>query len=551
MAVELKDAEKLKIKPDPIQDLTIGQTPEVDPVAAEKLKIQSGAQETVRGNFARGEDLRMGLEKRLQTSDGQWYRFNKVGQTHAEGKPPELKPIKLDERGKEIDPKLAKQFLIPEISDWMKNDIEWPEYVPEKFRNEESFNKWNRGRYGLGYRQTQKVKVQNGLIVPQETGHLTASSDTNIGMNPWVGAQVKYGPEGNQTTTQKYIVEQGDTLVSVGEKFGVNPKQIKDANKDAKVKRGIIISGQTIKIQTLKKNTDDTRLASELEHLDMGGKDTRTSQFKAVEEWIGHFAPESEKGKYNVHTVDTLGARDMGKIGHDTEFDPTASGALAKVKQKQLEGDQRAVLRENNPYKAPSNEEKFKADLIAKNPTLPNTLGLQPNTSSARSFHDRIKSHLQSQGFQREAARIAGQSNIPWVNIAGDFVGVIYDGLEVAANPRDARAITELIMSGTQLGTGIVGAGLMAFPEPTTSGLGWVIMKAGDNVGRVERLWNMGRESMYAERYKGLEKTDKGNIFINKKPKPQVQQLVKGTEVAEVGNEIQLDKRMKRVRIKP
>ena len=127
----------------------------------------------------------------------------------------------------------------------MKNDIAWPEYVPEKFRNEESFNKWNRGRYGLGYRQTQKVRVQDGLIIPHETGHFTAAGDDKIGMNPWVGAQVKYGPQGNQTTTQKYIVDKGDTIEDVASKFGVRVDQIKKANK-GKVKKGILTAGEKI-----------------------------------------------------------------------------------------------------------------------------------------------------------------------------------------------------------------------------------------------------------------------------------------------------------------
>ncbi len=101
-----------------------------------------------------------------------------------------------------------------------------------------------------------------------------------------------------------------------------------------------------------------------------------------------------------------------------------------------------------------------------------------------------------SKGFQREAARLAGQSPNPIMNIAGDFVGTVYDGLAVAANRNDKKAIAELLMSGTQLGTSIVGGALIAIPDPLTGGLGYVIMRFGDRAGQLERLWNMQSEGL-------------------------------------------------------
>ena len=68
--------------------------------------------------------------------------------------------------------------------------------------------------------------------------------------------------------------------------------------------------------------------------------------------------------------------------------------------------------------------------------------------------------------------------------------------MAVAANPTDKQAIVDLFLSGTQAITSGVGAALIAVPEPTTSGLGYVIMRAGDQVGRLERLWNMQREGV-------------------------------------------------------
>ena len=89
--------------------------------------------------------------------------------------------------------------------------------------------------------------------------------------------------------------------------------------------------------------------------------------------------------------------------------------------------------------------------------------------------------------------------------------------MAVAANPRDKKAIMELVMSGTQLTTSTVGSALIAIPDPVTSGLGYVIMKAGDKVGQLERIWNMSREGIYGKGKKIPElienKTQKGKMI--------------------------------------
>ena len=149
-----------------------------------------------------------------------------------------------------------------------------------------------------------------------------------------------------------------------------------------------------------------------------------------------------------------------------------------------------------------SPEDNYKANILANNPLIPNVKGVKSGTT----YFSRIKSHLMSKGFQREAARLAGQSANPFVNIAGDLVGTVYDGLAVAANPKDKKAITELLMSGTQLGTSIVGGALIAIPDPLTGGLGYVIMRAGDRVGQLERLWNMQSEGLSMATNKKLPK---------------------------------------------
>jgi len=504
----------------------------------EKQDLKRKGQLQIESNATRGLELREGLETRFQTSDGQWYRYDRVTQNQAEGKPPELKPIELDDRGKVVDKKAAKQLPTEALKKYINNKpedggIKWPSFVPEEARTEAAYNKYIRTRYGRATDPTRQIAIEEG--VPQQKGHAQA----DIGMNTIIGAQPAKGERGNLSTKQEHYVVEGDTIESIAKQHGVPVQQIKDKNKGS-VKKGIVTPGEQIYIRSVRTNLEDSRTGADLEGIDMGTSKTgqlgkEINQFKALEEYVFSFAPQEEKSKVLTTTVDTHSMREMGDILHG-DTSPTAESARFRMDLDRLEAEQTGlaaraqsavtefpteVLREHNPYQRPSNEEKFKAELLAKNPNLlPDTRRLQPNTSSAQTFHDRIKSHLQSKGFQREAARLAGDSAVPWLNIGGDFVGVVYDGLAVAANPKDKRAIFELLMSGTQLGASIVGAGLMAIPEPTTSGLGYVIMQVGDEVGKLERLWNMGREGAYGGGLKP-QKSATGDILDVKKPGQQ------------------------------
>ena len=140
----------------------------------------------------------------------------------------------------------------------------------------------------------------------------------------------------------------------------------------------------------------------------------------------------------------------------------------------------------------PTIADQERINILNKNPNIPKT----HKVKTPFEYFKKIKDNLTSTGLAREAARISGSSPNPFVNIAGDFVGVIFDGVAYAANPKDKKALTELIMSGTQLGTSTIGGALMAIPDPLSTGLGYAIIRAGDNVGMVERLWNMQRESI-------------------------------------------------------
>jgi len=311
-----------------------------DSIKAEKLTLREKGKEIIDRNAARGVKLRKDLPTQFQTEDGRWYSYDQVTESHKKGTLPGLKPIYKDETGKLIDTKAAKQLPITQLEDFItkpvsEGGVKWPDFVPEKARNINNYNKWIRQKYYRGYQGTKEISKKTGI--PHETGHAQA----DIGMNPWVGAQVKYGLDGNQTLTQFHQVVEGDTIESIAAKYGLLPKWIK-------TKKGGIKPGEKLKIQTLRTNIEDSRLPSDLEAVDMGGETRLINQFKAFEEYIFSFAPDEIKSKVLTTTIDTHSAGEMGTILHDSRF-PTAESARFQVDLDRAERSYNELIREKNP----------------------------------------------------------------------------------------------------------------------------------------------------------------------------------------------------------
>ena len=107
---------------------------------------------------------------------------------------------------------------------------------------------------------------------------------------------------------------------------------------------------------------------------------------------------------------------------------------------------------------------------------------------------------LSPKGLFRNIARAAGKSNNPLVNISGDIVGAVMDGVAFAANP-SAQTGIDLALSGSQAVISLAALGLAAVPIPGGRPGAFILMKAGDNIDKlkavndkiaqVERLWNL------------------------------------------------------------
>tara|TARA_X000000368_G_C22949590_1_gene675992 strand:+ start:82 stop:1113 length:1032 start_codon:yes stop_codon:yes gene_type:complete len=93
----------------------------------------------------------------------------------------------------------------------------------------------------------------------------------------------------------------------------------------------------------------------------------------------------------------------------------------------------------------------------------------------------------------RNLSSVAGQSNNPLVNVGGDLVGAVIDGVSYMGDPSRERAIDVLLSTG-QAATSLAAVGLALVPIPGSRFAGFALMKIGDNIGKAERIWNMARE---------------------------------------------------------
>tara|TARA_R100000773_G_C4200459_1_gene103129 strand:- start:72 stop:1061 length:990 start_codon:yes stop_codon:yes gene_type:complete len=93
----------------------------------------------------------------------------------------------------------------------------------------------------------------------------------------------------------------------------------------------------------------------------------------------------------------------------------------------------------------------------------------------------------------RNLASVAGQSNNPLVNVGGDLVGAVIDGVSYMGDPSRERAIDVLLSTG-QAVTSLGAVGLALVPIPGSRFAGYALMKVGDNIGKAERIWNLARE---------------------------------------------------------
>lgn len=90
----------------------------------------------------------------------------------------------------------------------------------------------------------------------------------------------------------------------------------------------------------------------------------------------------------------------------------------------------------------------------------------------------------------REIVRKMGGSNNVIANISGDIIGTIMDGVTYAQT-KDKKALTDLCLSGSQALTSLGALGIACLPIPGARPGAFALMKVGDKIADVERIYNL------------------------------------------------------------
>lgn len=391
---------------------------------------------------------------------------------------PTLKPVKSGPSNRdltqELDPDgtVAKSF----------KTMDWPDYVPDEARTTESFNKWNKGLYNIEKKKIQELPdTYNPKTNPggklDDTGHSQLK-----GFNTFLGRQSRTQ---NRTTYRLHRVQEGDTLESISKATGVAPKVIQESAKNSKVDKQLLKNlepGTTIKLEKI--GDAFATIRPDLAEIDAGGSTRELKEWKAVETYIEQFADPEELSKYTRTSPDNYDVEARGTIYFDEEFAPTGESARSKIdEQKNRAIHQTEIAKANRPKQLTGLEGiNFKS----KEFTGPNKMRNAKNV-------------------YRIIAKRAGQSANPLANVGGDLVGVLMDSVAYAQNP-SAQAKLDLALSGSQAVLSLAAVGIAAIPIPGARPGAYMLMKAGDNIGRAERLLNMGREGFSKDRIMSIKK---------------------------------------------
>ena len=143
------------------------------------------------------------------------------------------------------------------------------------------------------------------------------------------------------------------------------------------------------------------------------------------------------------------------------------------------------------------NREFFAAEQ-RKNPTeikLPSAAATTPKAM----FNEVTK--IGGKKLLREVVRKMGGSNNVLANITGDLIGVTMDGISYAQT-RDQKQLVDLALSGGQALSSLGAMGMAMLPIPGARPGAFMLMKVGDNLAKVEKIYNLTGGISAADRLK-------------------------------------------------
>ena len=152
--------------------------------------------------------------------------------------------------------------------------------------------------------------------------------------------------------------------------------------------------------------------------------------------------------------------------------------------------DLQTKFKHNNPKGSERFEQRFlesKNAIQRKNPEF-TQLPSQAATNPKSLFKEVTK--IGGKKLLREVVRKMGGSNNVLANITGDLIGVTMDGISYAQT-RDQKQLVDLALSGGQALTSLGAMGMAMLPIPGARPGAFMLMKVGDNLAKVEKIYNL------------------------------------------------------------
>jgi len=210
-----------------------------------------------------------------------------------------------------------------------------------------------------------------------------------------------------------------------------------------------------------------------------------------------------QQGDLNVDTLQMkmFIEQDLKNSGFDINTDQKAKlGAFLldldnkeQVVNAQKHGgnwDLQTKFKHNNPKGSERFEQRFlesKNAIQRKNPEF-TQLPSQAATNPKSLFKEVTK--VGGKKLLREVVRKMGGSNNVLANITGDLIGVTMDGISYAQT-RDQKQLVDLALSGGQALSSLGAMGMAMLPIPGARPGAFMLMKVGDNLAKVEKIYNL------------------------------------------------------------
>ena len=218
-----------------------------------------------------------------------------------------------------------------------------------------------------------------------------------------------------------------------------------------------------------------------------------------------------QQGDLNIDTLQMkmFIEQDLKNSGFDINTDQKAKlGAFLldldnkeQVVNAQKHGanwDLQTKFKHNNPKGSERFEQRFlesKNAIQRRNPEF-TQLPSQAATNPKSLFKEVTK--IGGKKLLREVVRKMGGSNNVLSNISCDLIGVTMDCISYAQT-RDHKQLVDLALSGGQAITSLGALGMAMLPIPGARPGAFMLMKVGDNLAKVEKIYNLTGAASYSE----------------------------------------------------